>query len=129
MALESILEIRIDSPAFSPEQLRDTLAEAIVANSASITFEVRPASSRLRSPVTDSSVVIAVLAGGAATLSALLTGLLKVVERRQDKAGKIVLKGSNGATVEVPAGTPAPAVAELIELAKRLDQPRITLKL
>ena len=88
-------------------------------------LEVRADPDRLRGPAPDASILIAIISLGSAGISALITGLCRVLEKRQDRAAKIVLKGSDGATVEVPADISAHELERLVALAARLDRPAI----
>jgi hypothetical protein len=123
------LAIPIECSDLSPRILQGDLAEFLSVSNVPIELELRPRSPRLRSSVGDPSVLVAVLAGGAAAISALVSGLLRVVEKRQDKTGKVVVRGASGAAVEVPVGTSLEEISKLIEVAKKLDQPGIVLHL
>jgi len=122
------VEIPIDSSEMAGEQLLTFVAPAFKSSGA-VRLELRPVTSQMRSPVVDSSVLVAVVAGGSAALSALVSGLLKVLEKRRDNTAKVVIRGSNGATIEFPADTPPEALPRLVEFAKSLDDPRIELAL
>lgn len=67
----------------------------------------------------DPSVVVALIAAGAASLSASLTYLAT------RKSGKIVIQGKDGTRVEVPEGTTEEELNHYIELANNLDNPKI----
>jgi ABC-type Fe3+ transport system permease subunit len=98
------------------------------SSSADVRLELRHPKSKLRS-ATATSVLVAIVAGSSAAMSALITGLLKVLERKQSVDGKLVLRGANGASIEVPASTSDGRLQELIELTKSLDCSRITMRM
>jgi hypothetical protein len=125
---ETANEIRISGRDVPVEDLLNLLVGAFDDHGA-VRFELRQTPSRLRAPIGETSVLVAIVAGGSAALSTLVGGLLKVIEKRQENPGKIVVKGSNGATIEFPAGTSPETLAELADLAKTLAEPRIDLHL
>jgi hypothetical protein len=120
-------EIRISSRELAPADLFEVLVD-VFDRSNQVRVELRPSMSRMRSPLADSSVLVAIVAGGSAALTTLVSGLLKILEKRRDSTGKIVVRGSDGATVEFPAGTPPETVIKLVNLARTLAEPRIELQ-
>jgi hypothetical protein len=85
-------------------------------------LKLRDPKRRMRDPAS-SSLLIAVLTSGAT--SALLAGILKIIEARKSPERKIVIKSSAGATIEVPADCSSERLQELAALVDRLEKPRI----
>jgi len=113
--------------ANSADELRRLLVSEFPSGDA--LFETRSAPRQLRGPASiDTSTLVAIIGLGSAAISALITGLFRVLEKRQERVGKIVLKGANGASVEIPADTPRHELKELVALAAGLDQPRIQIE-
>lgn len=92
-----------------------------------VLFEVRPAP-RYRDALTGTTILIAVVGGASAALSALINGLFRILDRHGDRSGKIVIRGSNGRTVEAPADFTDEQVERLIAFAQELDSPTVYLQ-
>lgn len=67
----------------------------------------------------DPTVLTAIISGTSAAVSALVTGLMQVVGRRQER-GKVALRFDDGSSLEIPSGTPPEEVSKYIEAAKGL---------
>jgi hypothetical protein len=67
----------------------------------------------------DPTVLTAIISGTSAAVSALVTGLMQVMGRRQER-GKIVIRLDDGSTLEIPSGTPPEEISRYIEAAKGL---------
>lgn len=122
----SFFELILSSNAFSSRELSELLTEEVVLPVGG-QFELRPGATSLRSP--DQTVLVAVVAGTSAAVSALFTGLLRLVEVRFNRSAKIVLRGTDGTTVEVPVGTSQDELDKFIGIAKRLSAPEVRLVL
>jgi hypothetical protein len=92
-----------------------------------VLFEVRPAP-RYRDALTGTTILIAVVGGTSAALSALINGLFRIFDRHGDRSGKIVIRGSDGRTVEAPADFTDEQVERLIAFAHELDSPTVYLQ-
>lgn len=115
----------ISSPAIAVGDLHKFLVAD--AGTQELGFELRQIPSGTRSQV-DPTVLVAIVAGTSGAMSGLITGLLRFLERRQDRTGKIELRGADGAAVTVPVGTSEEDLQRLIELARSLDAPRIHIR-
>jgi hypothetical protein len=89
-----------------------------------VRLEIRRSPSTVRGPI-DSSMLVAIVGLTSGAMSALITGLLRVLEKRQDMAAKIVIRAADGTCVEVPANTKTEQLESFIALATRLNQPTI----
>jgi hypothetical protein len=78
-------------------------------------------------------LLVAYVGGGAAALSALITGLFALLATRQDQeraavdGARIVLHGADGSSVECPADATREELDHLVELARRLGSATIEL--
>jgi hypothetical protein len=120
----SSFQILLSSNAFDARELADLLMqEVILPDDGSL--ELQDAQTSQRSP--DPTVLVAIVAGTSAAVSALFAGLLRLVETRFNRTAKIVLRGSDGTTLEVPVGTTQEELEQLVTIAKRLTGPEVRL--
>lgn len=95
----------------------------------SVKFEVRPRGPRFRGGQLDSTVLVALVSGGAVVVSALINALIQVrAKKAPDGTGKVVIKSASGTTVEAPRDFTMEQLRELAEIAHALDRPRIDLE-
>jgi hypothetical protein len=73
----------------------------------------------------ESTILLAILSLGNASLGALIAGLLSLL--KQQKANQVTLKGKNGATIIIPESASPEKVDYWIRKAKELDIERITI--
>ncbi len=92
-------------------------------------LELKGGARLLRSPGLDQTVLVALVAGTTAAISALINGLFRVMESRYNRTAKILLRGADGTTVEVPLGTSLEELEKLVEVAKTLNRPEIRIML
>ncbi|SRR5258708_1088492 len=120
----SSFQLLLSSNAFDAREFADLLMqEVILPDDGSL--ELQDAQTSQRSP--DQTVLVAIVASTSAAVSALFTGLLHLVETRFNRTAKIVLRGSDGTTVEVPVGTTHEELEQLVTIAKRLTGPEVRL--
>lgn len=123
--------IEIVSGRLSPADLKDALVPHI--EGVEIRLDVGKRASPYRGgPGTE--LLVAYVGGGAAALSALITGvfaLLASCQARERSAGgdgaKIVLHGGDGSSVECPADATREELDYMVELARRLGSSTIEL--
>ncbi len=116
-------EIEIESGSLSAAELQAALAEC--TDGTQVQFEARDPQNEYR--VIPVAVVVAMMSGGATALSALISGIFAFIGSRRTDNGKIVIRGSDGRSIEFPADTPASEIPRLVELAHQLDRPTIQL--
>ncbi len=119
--------IPISANGLAPHDLRDALTPFVGKPSELLRLDVRPEIGS-RSAHMDTTVLVAIVSGASASLTVLLQGLLRLIESRRMRDGKIVIRGDNGTTVEVPAGTSPAELQQLAETARSLDHPVIRLE-
>ena len=120
----SSFQLLLSSNAFDARELADLLVqEVILPDDGSL--ELQDSQTSQRSP--DQTVLVAIVAGTSAAVSALFAGLLRLVETRFNRTAKIVLRGSDGTTLEVPVGTTQEELEQLVTIAKRLTGPEVRL--
>lgn len=118
-------ECLIDSDIFTPAELCQALtAHAGTPDFPHVELRTVSGSDRLRLP--DATIVVALVAATGSAMVALVTGILKLLEKRQLSKGRIVVTGSAGNAIEFPADTPKERIVELLEIAKELDAPKIS---
>lgn len=113
-------EIRIVPGNSSAEEVYRGLHEQLAATGVELRLDAPGARTRA---VLETAVLVAVVAGSSGAFSALITGLLKLLEKRREQ--KVVVRGQDGRSVEFPAGTPLAEQQRLIEMARALDRPHI----
>lgn len=111
-------QISIYSDLCRPETLL-TLLEAEIPENSTIRFEVK------RSRSVETAVLVALVGVVGTGLGALITGLLKVAEKKS--ANRVILQGRSGRRLEIPAGVPPETITEYVRVAKELDIDRIEL--
>lgn len=118
-------EIQIACTGLRAKELHDLIYAELSMSSDAIRLELRPNPLAFRHPATDPTVLVAIVAGISGTVAALINGLFGFLQKRQSRSDKIVIRGADGTTVEVPADTTQDRLLVLVELAKELDKPRI----
>jgi Effector Associated Constant Component 1 len=117
------LEIEIESGSLSSADLQAALAE--YTDGTHVQFEERERTSEYRNmPV---AVVVAIMSGGSAALSALISGIFAFITSRRPHGGQIVIRSSDGRSIEFPPDTPPGEIPRLVELVHQLDHPTIEL--
>ena len=114
------MELIVTTPAMGAEELQQLLTDEI-DDSADVAFETRETDVVIRG--IDPTVLVAVIGAAGVALGSLVTGALRVAEKR--RAGKVILRARDGTTVEFPVETPMETVDEYISRAKTLDLDRI----
>jgi hypothetical protein len=123
--------IEIVGGRLSPADLKAALAPHI--DGVEIRLDVDERNSPYRGgPGTE--LLVAYIGGGAAALSALITGVFALLAARQGQeraangeSAKIVLHGADGSSVECPADATREELDHLVELARRLGSSTIEL--
>jgi hypothetical protein len=102
----------------------DLLSSESIAASLSLTAggDFRVMIERTRS--VEAAVLVAMVGAGGTALGALITGILKLANERG--ALRVVVQGSSGRRIEIPAGLPEAEVTKLIALSKEIDVDKIT---
>jgi hypothetical protein len=113
-------EIRIVPGNRSAEEMYAELALALAGTGVEIRLDEPSARTRF---ALETAVLVAVVGASSAAFTALITGLLKLLEKRREQ--KVVVRGKDGASVEFPAGLPPAEQQRLVELARSLDRPQI----
>jgi hypothetical protein len=72
--------------------------------------------------ITDPTILVAIIGGTSAALTALLSGLLQLIH---EKKQTIVLQAANGRKMEIPANTSKEKIEELLKLLKEIERIRI----
>jgi len=72
--------------------------------------------------ITDPAILIAVVSGASAAVSALITGLLQLVQQRQQR---IILQATNGRRLEIPANSSPERIKELVGILEQMEIERI----
>jgi len=70
-------------------------------------------------------VLVAIVGGASAAVAALITGVLKFLERRKENDARITLRGADGTSVQVPASITPERLKELAKIASELEKPVI----
>jgi hypothetical protein len=120
-------EIPIHGRDLNPDQLIEQLTQEVENIAPGITFEKRDVGIGLRIPFDNPTVVVALITGGSAAVSALVTGLLRILERRKEPHGVLRIVGASGRAIEIPLGATEKELADYVELARSLDRPAIEL--
>src|SRR5262245_60604162 len=115
------MEVEITSESMTSDELQDALTAHVVDDG--VTFEQRTPQYRTGIEV---AVVVALITGGGAALSAVVTGLFTLAAASRTTGKKIVIRGREG-SIEIPADTPAEDIPKLIELAREFDRPVVEL--
>lgn len=122
--------VEIVGGRLSPADLKDALTPHI--DGVEVRLDVDERASPYRGgPGTE--LLVAYVGGGAAALSALITGLFALLATRQDQeraavdGARIVLHGADGSSVECPADATREELDHLVELARRLGSATIEL--
>lgn len=116
-------EVFITSDWLKPSAMRELLADELATEEPRVELiERRTSSDYLVDPI----VLVAVVGGSSAAISAIVSGLLRILEARLGpRTGRISIEGREGGKVTVPAGTPLAQVEQLIRLQRDMDIERI----
>jgi hypothetical protein len=123
----SSFEVVLSSNAMDARELCAFLGKEGLVLPVEFRVELRRGEGDLRS--LDQAVLVALVAGTSAAVSALFTGLLRLVESHFNRTAKIVVRGSDGTAVEVPIGTTHEELEHLVEIARGLNRPEVRLVL
>lgn len=94
-----------------------------------VKFEVRHHGPRFRGGEIDSTVLVALVSGGAVVVSGLISALMQVrLKKVPDGTGKLVYKSPSGMTLEVPSNCTMEQLREFAEIAHTFDRSRIDLE-
>lgn len=113
--------IRITAQDADMTEVKMALQRAV--NDPAISFELDEGEGGFRS--VDPPTLVAVIAAGGATLGALITGVLAIRAGRVSQY--IVIRGSSGRVLKIPADTPAEEIDELVRRARDIDVTQIDL--
>lgn len=91
-----------------------------------VKFEVRNCGPRFRGGELDSTVLVALVAGGSAVVSSLITGIIQWLATKNES--KIVLKSPLGTTVEAPGNSSNERLRELAAIVQSIDRPRLEIE-
>ena len=73
----------------------------------------------------DPAILVAIVGASGAALGALVTGLLRIAQKKGTQ--KIVIQGRDGRRLEVPADTSTERIGELLQVVRGMDRPHIEL--
>lgn len=71
------------------------------------------------------ALVVAIISATSAAVSALITGLFRIIEGRYNRTAKVVIRGEDGTIVEVPAGTSPEQLQKFVDIAKSFKKPEV----
>jgi len=114
-------DIYLISDTFTAEELKETILPEIGDNNSDIQLKAIPNPFEHRGALSDPTVLVAVVAGVSGVISALITRIFKALENNNVKKGIIILKGKEGASVQVPCGISNEKLEELVSTVKQLD--------
>ena len=103
-------------------QSTQTLFELLTPRLSGDEVQLRIRSTGAKGAVTDPAVLVAIVSGASAAMSALITGLLELIQKRRQK---IVLQASNGRRLEIPANSSPERIKELVEILEQMEIERI----
>jgi len=95
---------------------------SVLGGQCDINLELRESNAKDRSAI-DPTIIVAAIGVASAAIPVLLKGLFEILA----PTAKIVLKGKNGRSIEVPVGTPDERIRELMDLTKGLDNEEIAI--
>lgn len=121
-------EVLISCDWYEPDELVESLRECISETAESdIDLEIRKGKHLFRGPVTEPTVLVALVAGGSAAISALINSIFRLLEKKIGTPGRIVIRGSDGTTIEVPSDIGEKQLRNLADFAGTLGAPKIEL--
>lgn len=121
------MEIQIiDQDAAGGRGLYEVVRKSVAETPGELTFELRGSEDSYRDPSIDPTILVALVSGVNSFLTALIVGLLKIVEARKP-AGVIVIETRGGKKIQFPAGTPRSEIEFLLEKAEGLEVERVRL--
>jgi hypothetical protein len=72
--------------------------------------------------ITDPAILVALVSGAGAAITALITGLLQLAQERRQR---IILQATNGRRLEIPANTSPERIEELLDILRQMEIERI----
>jgi hypothetical protein len=120
------VELEIVHQGRSAEELYATLLADSAVKIEGVQFNIRRGIEFRGVPVPDTAVLVAIVGAVNAVVTALVNGLFKLGEQRV-RPDRIIIEGTDGGRIEVPAGTPENEIARLIALAQGFQPKRIQL--
>jgi len=115
------LEITVEPGWGSMRELESSFEEQEGWSSAGI--ELVPG---VRAREVEPATLVAIVGAGAVGLTALVKGLLAIAQ--QSAANTVVIRGRDGASLEMPADTPEEKVAYWVSVLSKIDRPRIVVQ-
>ena len=121
------LRVELYSDTISSEQLYSLIDDETMWKSSDIDIKLVRKNTIFRNSTLDPTVLVALIGGVGAGLSALIVGVFKLLEKKTNSIGVIEIHGSDGRCIKVPANTKEDQLMLLVELANKLDNPKIKL--
>lgn len=121
------VEIELSCDVMGSDTLHKLVAEEMHSVIPTVGFELHKIGPRSVVGGLDTAILVAIVSGASATVSALIGGLLRILERRFSGDGKVVLKGADGTTLEFPANTSPEKVDILLKQVKSITVKSATL--
>ena len=88
----------------------------------SMSIEIRSQRARLRSPI-DPTIVVAIVASPA--IAALVTGILRLIEKKIAQPSRVVIRGRDGRSLEFDSTVDDKKLKQLVETLEQIEAPRI----
>jgi hypothetical protein len=117
------LEINIISFDLASTELEEMIKANADFSKHPITFSLQPKLERYRT--IDPTVLVAIVSASEVAISALIAGLLRLVENQKNQ--KIIIQSKDGSKIEIPVGTSPETITELVKQLRYMDSPRIIL--
>src|SRR5687767_7843673 len=110
------LEVSIHSSKYSSEQIESKLSHILVERE---TWNILQPERKVRVRGMDTTILIAIVGASGTALGTLISGLFQMISDK--RAEKIVLRASNGITIEFPANLPPKKLDEMLNKLKELE--------
>ena len=117
-------EILINSRNYSREQIKSVLMNLEAWNSS---WKIQEQDSGIRSRGLDPTILVAIVGATGTGVGALIAGLLQLINGKQDE--RIVLRSSNGKSIEFPANISPKKLDEMINKLKELEDEKFQILL
>jgi hypothetical protein len=117
----SQFQLEIKSFELTPSELEKALAEVIDLDEHLISFSEKPPLVGYRS--VDPTILVAAIGGGGVALTALINGLLKILENQKNQ--RIIFESKDGMKLDIPVNCPPEQIEVLIRQIRYMDSPRI----